>query len=158
MKVRVVAYKDRIVIVPNKPEEGISKKDPLWWPTGGPKGYILGCVVGPTETELGVSQEALDLMEHIQRNRDAVGDISWWETSDGKHAFAWWGSIHRIINPDTAEADRDWNLKPSIVKSCTIIPNDVPDEAKAVLDSEEDPTSWKEPFSIDYEDKEDDND
>ena len=143
MKVKVVAYKGRIVLVPNEPEKVISDKDPLWWPTGESRS-TLGCVVGPTETELGVSQEALDLMEDIQRNHDAVGDISWWETSDGNHAFAWWGAIYRIINPDTAEADRDFHLKPSVVRSCTIIPNDVPDEAKKVLDTEEDPVFWKD--------------
>lgn len=152
MKVKVVAYKRRIVVVPDEPEKNISKDKNLWWPTGGPKGYVLGCVVGDTKNQLGISQEALDLMEGIQRNHDDIGDISWWECHDGTHAFSWWGSIYRIIDPLTAEADRDFHLKPSIVCACTIIPNDVPEEAKKVLDTEEDPVSWKEPHSIKYND------
>lgn len=170
MKVRVVAYKERIVIVPDKPEDDIFQGrdeedtlalmesmvneeavptisgDLLWVPTSPDSG---GCVVGPTETQLGVSEEALALMEDIERNHDAIGDISWWELDDGTHAFSWWGPIYRIIDPDNAEADREFRLTPSIIKSCTIIPNDVPDEAKAVLDTQDDPVFWKEPFLID---------
>lgn len=154
MKVRVVAYKDRIVIVPNEPEKDISKdKKNLWWPTGGPKGYILGCVIGNTKEQLGVSKEALSLMERIENNHDAVGDIDWWKVDDGTYAFSWWGPIHRIINPDTAEAARGFRLNPSVVAACTIIPNDVPEEAKKVLDTEEDPVFWKEPHSIQYDEE-----
>lgn len=149
MKVRVVAYKDRLVIVPENPTEGITTEhDKMWWPTGGPQGHLLGCVLGNTKEQLGVSEEAFELMKQVRRNRDAVGDISWWEGNDGLYFFSWWGPIHRIINVDTAEGDRDFKVTPSFRKACTIIPNEVPDAAKALLDREEDPVSWGTPVSI----------
>lgn len=152
MKVRIVAYKNRIVCVPSEPEKDIGNG---WYPTGQGR---LGCVITDTKKSLGISEEALKLMKSISPNRDAIGDISWWEVNDGTHAFAWWGSVHRVINPSTAEGDRDFKLTQTLRKACTIIPNDVPDEAKAVLDSEEDPHFWKEPHAFDSSEPEDEQD
>jgi hypothetical protein len=163
MKVQIVAYKNRLIMVPNKPEEGIGK-DGGWYPSGDGR---LGCVVTDTKTRLGVSEEAFELMKGIKRNHDAIGDLSWWECDDGTYALAYFGSIHRVIDPETAEGDRDFRVTPSMRNACTIIPNDVPEEVKAVLDAmkkDEEVYAWKEPHRLDgvtvqgHEDDEDDED
>ena len=148
MKVKIVAYKSHLVVVPTNPEQGIGKTDG-WYPTGDGR---LGCVVTDTKNRLGVSEEAFDLMKTIKRNHDAIGDISWWECDDGTHAFAYFGSIHRVINPESAEGDRDFRVTPSLRNACAIIPNDVPEEAKVLLDSlkeGEELYAWKEPHRLD---------
>jgi hypothetical protein len=157
IKVRVVAYKGRIVIVPKDPAKDITNKGPrMWWPTGGPNGNILGCVLGNSQTMLGLSKEAIELMERVRRNHDAVGDLGWWKCNDGTYAFSWWGSIHRIVNPDTSEGDRDFRIhEGQYIK----IVNQVPAAAKKVIDSfnletEKEACSWNEPSSIEYEDTE----
>jgi hypothetical protein len=164
MKVQVVAYKGSIVFVPSNPTEGIGKTEG-WYPTGDGR---LGCVVTDTKKQLGVSEEAFALMKDIKRNHDAVGDISWWECDDGTYAFAWWGSIHRVLNPDSAEGDRDFRVTPSLRSACTIIPNEVPEAAKAAIDLAETESgtifSWQEPHSLDgvtlegHEDEDEDED
>ena len=153
IKVRVVAYKERIVIVPKDPDKDITNKRPrLWWPTGGSNRNILGCVLGNSQTMLGISAEAIKLMETVKRNHDAVGDLGWWKCDDGSYAFSWWGPIFRIVDPGTAEGDRDFRVhEGQYIK----IVNQVPLEAKKVIDAfkkedEEEPAHWKEPFSIDY--------
>lgn len=159
IKVRVVAYKNRIVISPKNPEQDIAKGKKLWWPTGGPKGWTLGCVLGDSKTQLGVSEEAIKLMEKVRRNHDAVGDLGWWKCHDGTFAFSWWGPIYRIVDPGRAEGDRDFRVHEG---QYIRIVNQVPMAAKKVIDGfkadEEEPAHWNEPFSIEYQDNEPDAD
>lgn len=142
MKVRVVAYKGKIVIVPIDPEKGVEDG---WYPTG--RGRI-GCVVLDTKKTLGVSEEAFELMRKVQRNRDAIGDISWWECDDGTHAFSWCGSIHRVISPEDAEGDRDFHVHNRLWAACTKIPNEVPEAAKLMIDQNPTTYAWAEPHDI----------
>lgn len=148
MKVKVVAYKERLVIVPNNPTEDIGK--PVgWYPTGDGR---MGCVLTDTKARLGVSEEAFELMKKIPRNRDAIGDIGWWECDDKTWAFSWFGSIHRIINPIKSEGDRNFRVNDTLKQFCTIIPNDVPEEAKAILDNLPDgyeAYQWNELYNLD---------
>lgn len=152
IKVRVVAYKERIVIVPKEPEKDIANKGTrLWWPTGGTNRNILGCVVGNTKEMLGISDEALALMERVKRNHDAIGDLGWWKCNDGTYAFSWWGPIYRVVNPDTAEGSRDFFTH---MGQYNRIVNQVPMAAKKAIDafkdSEKEPAFWNEPFSLEY--------
>jgi hypothetical protein len=130
MKVKIVAYKGYLVLVPNNPADGIGKPEG-WYPTGDDR---MGCVILDTKSRLGVSEEAFNLMKNIKTNHDDFGDISWWECDDGTWAFSWFGSIHRIINPATAEGDREFRIINLMKEVCTIIPNDVPEEAKRAID------------------------
>jgi hypothetical protein len=141
MKVRVVAYNNRIVLVPENPEQGINQE---WWPTGGTR---IGCVVGNTKANLGVSEEALVLMRKMRVCRDAIGDLNWWWCTDGTYAFSWIGPIHRIVDPDTSEAARGFEI---FRDQCTIIPNDVPPEAIAVIDDHPRNYAWREPHAVAY--------
>lgn len=127
LKVSVVAYQGKIVICPQAPEQGVDQDG--WWPTGGGKG---GCVLVDSRRLLGVSEEALLLMQSVVRNHDAVGDLGWWECDDGKYAFSWWGPIFRIVDPKKDEASREFRVWRD---ECTIIPNQVPEAAKLVIDA-----------------------
>jgi hypothetical protein len=142
LKVRVVAHEGMIVIVPFEPEKDIKHQ---WWPTGGKNGNNLGCVIGDSKKMLGCSREALDLMRRVKKNHDAVGDLGWWRCNDGQYAFSWWGPIFRIVDPAHSEADRDFHVHED---QCTIIPNDVPEEAKkaiaATATAKKKAVSWKQ--------------
>lgn len=139
LKVRVVAHKGKIVIVPRDPAEGIENR---WWPTGGSR---LGCVLGDTKSNLGVSQEALDLMRQVENGRDAIGDLDWWWCNDETYAFAWWGPIFRIVDPAASQGARNFKIHP---EQCTIIPNEVPEKARQVIDANPEAAIWDEPRSI----------
>lgn len=135
MKVRVVAYKDKIIMVPDRPREGVGDE---WWPTGNTRG---GCVLGNTKANLGVSREALDLMRQVQRNHDAIGDLGWWWCTDDTYAFSWWGPHYRIVDVYDSEADRNFQVYPH---ECAIIPNDVPEKAHLVIDADPGAAMWLE--------------
>jgi len=138
LKVRVVAYKGKLIIIPDKPNEDVENG---WYPTGGDR---LGCVLEDS-TRLGVSFAALEIMRLIRLNRDAVGDIDWWRCDDGKYAFSWWGPVFRIIDPERDEAARGFR---PYEKECSIIPNEVPEEAKHMLSRQPMSVWWKEPLEI----------
>lgn len=161
MKVKVVAYKGLIIMVPNDPAKGIGKTDG-WYPTGDER---MGCVLVDSKARLGVSEEAFQLMKTIKSNNDDLGDIGWWECDDKTWAFAWFGSIHRVINPATAEGDREFRVTELLKQVCTIITNEVPEEAKNLIDAlptGDDVFHWKEPHNLDgvvlqgHEDDDDD--
>jgi hypothetical protein len=144
MKVRVVAYNDKIVIITEKPEEGIEDQ---WWPTGGSR---MGCVLGDTKNKLGVSKEALELMKLVPVGRDAVGDIDWWKCDDGTYAFGWWGPIFRIIEPEVCQAAKKFlmNVAPEHYAGQYIeIPNELPQEIKDKVDNSNG-VCWDEPVAI----------
>jgi len=142
IKVLVVAYKNRIIIIPHEPEKGIGDG---WYPTGKTR---FGCVLLNTKNRLGVSNKAFQLMEKIRPNKDAIGDISWFKCSDGTYAFSWFGSIHRVINPYTAEGSRYFRVSSILKRNCIIIPNNVPNAAKQKIDADPNTFSWAEPFKL----------
>jgi hypothetical protein len=145
MRVRVVAYNGFLIMCPTNVEE----KDEEWVPTE--NGRTMGCVLLDSKKNLGVSDEALELMRQVPVGRDAIGDIDWWAVIDPKggeekFAFSWFGSIFRIIHAESSESARGFRPRRS---HCTIIPNDVPPEAKALIDSEGvDAFSWNQPDAV----------
>lgn len=141
-KVRVYAYEDKIVFVPNKPEEDISVD--RWWPTSPETG---GCVLMDSKKDLATSLEALFLMQTVKKNRDAIGDLNWWKCDNGQYAFSWWGPLFRVVDPDTSEAARDFRVHED---QCAIIENALPPEVLAGLKAMA-PSAihWKEPTRID---------
>lgn len=156
MKVRVVAHRDFIVCVPREPEKHIGRQ---WMPTGayGPERRHLriGCVACDSKRMLGVSKEALGLMARIRVGRHAIGDLSWFRANDGRRCFSWLGALYRLVHVPTCEAARHFSIHRD---ACTIIPNDVPAEAKAVIRAvggllEDERTCWKDPAEIEYTDE-----
>lgn len=142
MKVKVIAYQGKIVVIPSNPAEGVGDN---WYPTSNDR---LGCVVMDTKSNLGVSKEAFELMRGVKRNYDAIGDIGWWLCDDKTWAFSWFGPIFRVIDPDTAEGDRDFRVTAKHWANCTEIPNDVPDEVRKAFTSDPDVVMWAEPHAI----------
>lgn len=140
MKVKVTAYKGQIVIDTANPEKDV---DDFWYPTGRGR---MGCVLLNTERYLGVSKEAIELMKGIRRNHDAIGDIGWWKSDNQGYCFSWWGPIYRVIDPTSAEGDRDFFVQEG---KYIEIPNDVPQDAQLMLDIEPAVVAWlREPMAI----------
>lgn len=144
LKVEVVAYKGLIVVIPNEPEKNVGK-DFGWIPMGQTR---LGSVLCDTNKYLGVSRQAFELMKRIKVGRDCIGDIDWWACDDGTHAFAWWGPIYRVINPETAVAARNFRVTDRLLETCTLIANDVPAEATEVIDEHGGIPIWKDQVGI----------
>jgi hypothetical protein len=143
LKVKVVAYNDRIVIVPLEPDKDLGDG---WFPAGGGR---IGCVLLDTKKSLGLSEEALALMPRMKRNHDDMGDLDWFACHDGTYAFSWFGVIHRVIDPENSERARNFFVSDRLKSHCTIIPNDVPEAAKLAIDADSSAYSWAEPRVID---------
>lgn len=147
MKVKIVAYMGRLVMVPIEPHENIGNG---WFPTGSriPGGGLkLGCVLMDTGRRLGVSSEAFELMRKVRRSPNSLGDLSWWPCQDNTHAFSWFGSIHRVINPEIAEATEDFRVNPH---RCIVIPNEVPAAAKTAILTNPDCVQWTGPYRVNH--------
>jgi hypothetical protein len=138
VKVKVVAYNGHIVLIPIEPEKDIGNG---WYPTGGTR---IGCVLLDTKHSLGVSDEAFELMRQIPAGPDAIGDLSWWACDDGTYAFSWFGAIHRVIDLSGTERARDFFVSDKLKQHCTMIPNDVPEAAKRIIDADPNATSWSD--------------
>lgn len=139
LKVRVVTHKAKIVIVPHEPTKDIDKE---WHPTTDGR---LGCVLGNTKSNLGVSQEALDLLNQVEIGRDDIGDLDWWWCANETYAFSWFGPIFRIINPATAVTARGFKI---YREQCVIIANEVPEKARQVVESDPKTGIWDEPYAV----------
>jgi len=150
LKVKVTAYKGLIVIEPIEPERGASTKKG-WVPIGPGR---LGSVLCKTKGQLGVSREAFNLLRQVPRGTDCIGDLGWWECGDGSHAFSWFGSAYRVINPSKAIGDREYKVSPALLRDCETILNEVPDEAKAAIDGAKGKPiyCWKDHDGINLED------
>lgn len=124
LMVAIFGYKGCLVITTLQPE----KKMEEWTPIGPGK---IGCVIGNTKKNLGVSKEALELMGKVETCGDDIGDIDWFSVNDGTHAFGWIGGLNRVVNTKTAEAARGFKVYRD---ECVIIPNKVPEEAMKKID------------------------
>jgi len=138
--VNIFAIDGKIVFCPSS-----HKKNKGFFPTGNDN---LGCVVINSKEMVKVSKEALSLMRRIRKNRDAIGDIGWWKCDDGKFAFSWFGAIYKVMDPKTAEGDRDFNVHED---QCTIIPNSPPQEVIDGMKIKNNYGMWRKPFSLSFE-------
>jgi hypothetical protein len=125
LKVKVVAYKDFLIIVAVKP-----KADPYFVPQGGTR---IGCVLIETDKYLGMSQDAFKLLKTMKKSGDDIGDVSTWKTDKGKHCFAWIGGIKRLVNVPKSETDNKGIIDIDFIE----IPNDIPPDAlEAIITSQ----------------------
>lgn len=145
MKVKVVAYKKRLVIIPDEPE----KAEVYWVPVG--HGHV-GSVVLDTSANLGVSEEALELLKQVECSNDDVGDVDWWFCIDGSYAFSWLGPLYGVIDPTKAEGSSQYNAHS---KQHITIPNDVPEDAQRAIDDADARSTpihfWRKPLAINVE-------
>lgn len=126
LKVKVTAYKDNLII------QTVDKTaDKNFVPVGPGK---LGSVLMDTKKFLGMSKEAVELSKTMPRGTDAIGDMSTWMATDGRACFSWFGPLYRVLDVKDCVSDRDGIIDIPHVT----IENDVPEEAKTLIDSETD--------------------
>lgn len=119
---KVTAYKEHLIIDTVKPE-----KTENFIPVGNGR---IGCVLINTDKLLGMSKEAFSLMKKLKVNGDAIGDISTWKTTDERNCFSWVGGLKRLVDVKNCECSRDGIIDIEHI----IIENEVPEEAKTVID------------------------
>ena len=90
-------------------------------------------MIGDTKRNLGMSQEAFELLHAMRPSHDDIGDVDLWKCADGTTAFAWFGGFKHIIKMSNASASRNFNPD-ACVRDFIQIPNDSsdPDAVKAV--------------------------
>jgi len=124
--IRVLSYKGILVI--DTPEEYWSGTK-FFIPNGGSK---IGCLVRDTKNHLGISKEAVTLLQKIRRSGDDIGDVMWFRADDGECIFGWLGPAIRLVNPDKAEGDSTYEVRDG---QYVEVPNDnIPEGAETVID------------------------
>lgn len=151
-KICIYAHKGRIVCYPDPDLVVYVKTGTLVKP----KEYFIptndqgnmGCVLCDSKANLMISQEAIDLIDTIERGRDAVGDTDWFKVDDGTYVFCWRGPIYRIVDPETCVGARGLSTFPS---ECEIIKNDVPKEIVEAFEHRDyspNHASWRSPHNV----------
>ncbi len=157
LKVRVVAHGEHLVIVPHEPEHGIGAD---WMPAGafGPQREHahVGSILFDSKAMLGVSEEALALLSTLAGDPKPrpgygsdLGELSWNRTTDGRYAFGWRGPVYALMRASECDLDVEFRVHR---ETCTIIPNDVPDQALAAIKAGR-RRMWKDPAEIAYTDE-----
>lgn len=124
VKVKVTEYRGLLVIEAMEPE----KPEPGWAPIEPGK---IGCVLQGTGRKLGVSKEALALLDTVRKCEDDLGSIDWFECRDGTHAFSWIGGPFRILDPRRIEMARSSRVYP---EACIRIENQTSPDLRAMID------------------------
>ena len=158
-KVRIYAYQGLVIFDPREPEKWVPT-DPTkpktdlsieeqWVPVGG--GH-LGSVVGGTEFTVGVSKEALELLQSIPQGVDCIGDFSWWECNDSTWgncwALSWFGPLYRILDPKTSVTARGTRIPGP--RNYQLIDNEISEEIVAGVTqaNRRGEFYWREPLMI----------
>lgn len=127
-KVNLTAYRDTLVITTVDPEVPY----PGWSLIGD---SLINCSLDDTRAALGASREALDWFARVQPSNDDIGEIEWRDLGDGRKSFSWLGGPFRLVRFDGPDGlrlgPRGWCTFPD---DCVVIPNDVPDDARAAID------------------------
>ncbi len=120
IKVKITAYEHIIIIETINPNE--SDKD--FRPNSGSN---IGCSLSNLN-RLGISLEAIELLEHIKRSQDAIGDIMW----DGQ-SFSWLGGPLSLKDSTHSEGDRSY----TVGDKYEMIPNEVSQEIIDIIKQSE---------------------
>jgi hypothetical protein len=123
MKVKITAHMGQLVIETTPP---FTETDEFF--PDSPTRF--GCVVRDTRKNLGVSEEALELLGSIPPSPDDVGGVMWFASKDGNHNFGWMGGPLCLMDPKEMDGDRDYRVYRD---ECVVIPNDPPSEAVVVI-------------------------
>jgi len=124
MHAEITAYRGRLIITllaaHSIPGEVICSKD-------NPR--IPSQVIYDTARHLGVSKEALRLLDTLPTCKEEACDLNWFRTDGGKTMFFWRGDRYAIFSPDYCCVANDFKIMEHI-----LIPNRVPAGARAQLD------------------------
>jgi hypothetical protein len=123
LKTKITAYRGRLII-----DTDMEKDCTEFLGLG--SGHI-GCILSHTKKHLGVSAEAIALMKTVEKGSDSLGDLMWW--GGDFMIIGWTGNPCRVMDPAKAETDRDFEIRGGHYIE---IPNDVPDQYAALIDSE----------------------
>jgi len=94
----------------------------------------LGCVVCNTETNLGISKEALLILQKVKSGSDDLGDIDWFQSDNEGPVFGWLGTPKTIFHPSEIEGSQDYNPSKFIKEEVFVmIDNDVSNDAKSAI-------------------------
>ena len=124
VKVRLTAHRGVLVITTVDPDA----PHPGWVPIGPGK---IGCVLVDTRASLGASAEAIEWLRGVPRSHDAIGDVDWLDYGAKSKVFSWLGGP-LALKRRGADGSRNHTV---YADDCVTIPNDVPDEARAAIDS-----------------------
>lgn len=141
IKVKVLAYDGKIIFAPNKPFENINND---WFPVN--DSGLIGSYLGYTKKNLGVSKEALELMTDIKNGNDGIGDIDWYQMSNGSYSFSWIGWLYRVMDPKDSIGARGFYTHKD---ECVIIENNVTEEMISGINKYKD--FWKLPQIVTQE-------
>lgn len=139
IKVKVLAYGSRLIVVPNRPFDDIGD---IWYPVN--DSGNIGSVIVDTVNNLGVSLEALKLMKKIKVGSDGIGDIDWYKNSKGFYIFSWLCALYRVMDVSECVSARGFRVYSD---HCVIVNNDISDDIIKGINSY-DGYRWKEPFSV----------
>jgi hypothetical protein len=114
---KVTEYRGFVVI----DAVGEEVEHPCWVPCDVGR---VGCMVHQTRQHLGISPEALALLQLIERSYHGIGSVSAYGDS-----FGWIGGHQRLVNPHKADIDRYFELPPHVV-----ITNEAPEWARKYVD------------------------
>ena len=98
-KVKVFAYKGFVGISADENSEGIIAH---------PGNGNLGVVCDSKGVE--ISEEALELLNRVDRGHDSLGEVDVFKANDGVIVFSWLGGYKKAFRPEEIEGSRDTNM------------------------------------------------
>ena len=121
----VTAYKNHIVVEYKTKESNDIVTTPF---DTGSLGYVIADV-----GFVAISKEAHELLSHVKRSHDDIGDIDIFELDKGGYAFGSFGGMYFIANVDEAEGSSSFVVPP--LEEFQLMENNVPDGAKDAIDN-----------------------
>jgi hypothetical protein len=128
IKAKVVAYKGYLIFtcLADKSEENVCTLS-----VDNPDN--IGQAIHNTKYHLGISKQAVRLLEQVKRSGDDLGEIDFWKCTDNTWNFSWLGGIKRIVNPNDEECTGSNNYQVPNSSEYISIKNEIPKEAKEVI-------------------------
>jgi len=123
LRIKLVTYKNMLIIEIIGPEDVWPDwvvREPDW------NGYGLQ----DTKRYLGVSAEAMEWLKKVPQIQGGGGEIDWFQAEDGTKTFRWIGGLYAVLSRDAMGTQR----YAVFAEDCTVVPNDVPYEAKHAID------------------------
>ena len=129
VKAKVVAYKGYLIIecLADK-----SEKDICTLSIDNPN--CIGQVIHNTKDHLGISEQAVKLLKQVKRSNDDLGEIDYWKCDDDTWHFSWLGGTKRIVNPNDEDCTSSNSYEVPDASKYISIKNEVPEEAKKIID------------------------
>lgn len=126
MHARVSAYRNRLVVELLITQSIIGEAKTSLDHPGAEGQTILN-----SKLHLGVSSEALAMLQKVVPGTEPVGDVFWKQSANGNSIFAWRGGPIAAFHPRLAKGASTFG-----VGDFFLVPNDPSDKARAVVEAE----------------------